>query len=56
MELLINNSFRQTSKLRLVVIHLESADTLDDAFIKLTGEGLSTDEVRPEEAEVLEEV
>jgi ABC-2 type transport system ATP-binding protein len=30
--------------------------TLDDAFIKLTGEGLLTDEVRPEEAEVLEEV
>ncbi len=32
------------------------AATLDDAFIKLTGEGLLTDEVRPEEAEVLEEV
>jgi len=32
------------------------AATLDDAFIKLTGEGLSTDEVSPEEVEVLEEV
>src|SRR5882724_10767404 len=32
------------------------AATLDDAFIELTGEGLSADDARPEEVEVLEEV